>query len=84
MDNFKSEVGPQLQKDLKETLEKFPRAFCVMSFTEELNVKTGEKTSKYLNYRVLVGPSDGLEKVKTHLEENVKGSFKLILREHAL
>ena len=80
MDNFKIEVGPQLQKDLKETLEKFPRAFCVMSFTEELNVKT----SKYLNYRVLVGPSDGLEKVKTHLEENVKGSFKLILREHAL
>jgi len=84
MDKFRSEVGPQLQKDLKETLEKFPRAFCVMVATEELNVESGEKTSKYDNYRVLVGPSAELEKVKGHLEEKVKGSFKIILREQGL
>lgn len=84
IDKFKTEVGPQLQKDLKETVEKFPRAFCVMVASEELNVESGEKTSKYENFRVLVGPGDELEKVKSHLEEKVKGSFKLILREHAL
>jgi len=33
---------------------------------------------------VLVGPKDNLEKAKEHIEKNVTGSFKVVLREHAL
>jgi len=46
--------------------------------------KTNEFIGKYENYRVLVGAKDNLEKVKTKLEEQVKGSFKVVLREQAI
>merc|ERR1711959_671723 len=84
IDKFKEEVGPALQKDLKETCKDFPRAFCVMVASTELTPATGATKTTYQNFRVLVGPKDDLEKVKEHLEKNVTGSFKVVLREHAL
>lgn len=67
IDEFKATVGPALQKDLKEEVEKFQRAFCVMVASTELNPATGASKTTYDNYRVLVGPKDNLEKVKEHL-----------------
>jgi len=84
IDEFKTKIGPELQTALKEDVKDFPRAFCVMVGQQELNLQTGESKTTYDNYRVLVGPKDNLEKVKGHLEEKVKGSFKVVLREHAL
>jgi len=43
--------------------------------------KTGNFIGKYDNYRVLVGPKDNLEKIKTIFDEKVKGTFEVILRE---
>lgn len=84
IDEFKTKVAPELQTALKENVKDFPRAFCVMVAQQELSPATGESKTTYDNYRVLVGPKDELEKVKEHLNEKVKGGFKVILREHAL
>jgi len=59
------------------------RAFCVMVFNQTYVPKTGKTVGKYENYRVLVGPQAALDAVKPVLEEKVKGSFEVVLREQA-
>jgi len=39
---------------------------------------------KYENYRVLVGPSEKLEKIKGILGEKMTGTFEVVLREQAM
>jgi len=39
---------------------------------------------KYENYRVLVGSQDNIDKLKAKIDEKVKGSFKVVLREQAM
>jgi len=73
IDTFKTDVAPQLQKDLKSDLEGFQRAFCVMIGVQEINPETREEDLTYKNIRLLVGPKEPLEKAKAHLEEKVKG-----------
>ena len=61
--------------------EGFQRAFCVLVLQMRYSPKTGNFIGKYDNYRVLVGPKDNLEKIKTIFDEKVKGTFEVILRE---
>lgn len=79
-------VGTALQADekIKEHAKKMPRAFCVMVFNQQYVPKTGETHGKYENFRVLVGPKDDLEATKAILDERVKGSFEVVLREQAM
>jgi len=54
-----------------------------MVFNQTYMPKTGKTVGKYENYRVLVGPKDSVEAVKKMLEDKVKGSFEVVLREQA-
>jgi len=85
IDAFKG-VGEGLQKDetMKGHAAKMPRAFCVMVFNQMYMPKSGKTVGKYENYRVLVGPQDTIDAVKGILEEKVKGSFEVVLREQAM
>jgi len=83
IESFKTQQ-PELYKELKDDVSNFMRAFCVMVGSEKLNPATGKFTVDYKNYRVLVGPKEPLEKVKAVLNEKVKGSFEIVLREQAL
>jgi len=47
IDKFKDEVGPALQKELKETCKDFQRAFCVMVASQEVTAATGEEKTSY-------------------------------------
>jgi hypothetical protein len=67
-----------------ELVKGFMRAYCVIVLEMNYSPKTGEFLGKYLNYRVLVGPKDNLEKVKTVLSEKVNGTFEVVLREQAM
>ena len=85
MDGFKAVAeGLQADAELKELAKKCPRAFCVMTFTQKYNPKTQSLLGSYKNYRVLVGPSATLATVKATLDEKVKGSFEVVLREQAI
>jgi len=39
---------------------------------------------KYENYRVVVGPKEKIENMKTIFEKEMKGSFKPIIREQVV
>lgn len=67
-----------------ELTKDFMRAFCVITLEMSYSPKTQEFLGQYKNWRVLVGPKDNLEKVKTKIEDSVKGSFEVVLREQAL
>jgi len=67
-----------------ELAKGFMRAFCVIVIQMKYSPKTGEFVGKYENYRVLVGPKDNLEKIKTKLDEQVKGTFEVVLREQGI
>lgn len=84
IDRFAKEVGPELQKSLKETASKMQRAFCVMVYEESYNISTEKSTIDWKNYRVLVGTQDAIDECKKQIEENVKGDFEVVLREHAV
>ena len=45
--------------------------------------KTDNFIGKYDNYRVLSGPRNSIDKVKTIFDEKVNGSFEIILQEKA-
>jgi len=85
IDAFKA-VGEELQKDeeMKKHAKSMQRAFCVMVFTQTYMPKAGKTVGKYENYRVLVGPQASLDAVKPMLEDKVKGSFEVVLREQAM
>jgi len=59
------------------------RAFCVLVLQMRYSPKTANFIGKYDNYRVLTGPKDSIDKVKTIFEEKVNGSFEIILQEKA-
>jgi len=71
-------------EEMGELAKGFMRAFCVIVLQNHYTPKTGEFVGKYQNYRVLVGPKDNLEKIKTKLDESVKGSFEVVLREQGI
>jgi len=54
MSGFK-ETGKLLQSECKEQASKMMRAFCVLVLSANMNSETKEWTSKFENYRVLVG-----------------------------
>jgi len=83
IDEFK-EVAAAMQKDeaLKEHAKKCPRAFCVMVF--EQKYKNKKMSSDFKNYRVVVGPQADIDALKKAFEERVRGSFEVVLREHAV
>lgn len=85
IDQYK-ELAESMQQDaeIKALVAKFPRAFCVMVFTQRYNPVSKEVKGQYQNYRVLVGPQADLETLKGILAEKVKGSFELVLREQAM
>ena len=80
MDDF-TEVATNLTKDATLKQQKLMRAFCVLLYQSKYDPTTGKTTHKYENYRVLVGQNWGVDTVKAILEEKVKGSFEVVLRE---
>lgn len=68
---------------MNEKAKSMPRAFCVMVYEETFNVATEKSTIDWKNYRVLVGPKDAIDECKKQIEENLKGDFEVVLREHA-
>jgi len=56
-------------EEMVELTNGFMRAFCVIVLEMKYSPKTNEFTGKYENYRVLAGPKDNLEKIKTKLDE---------------
>ena len=54
-----------------------------MVFENKYNPYTGKSAGDYKNYRVLVGPRDSIDAVKKACDENVKGTFEVVLREQA-
>lgn len=54
-----------------------------MVFENTYNPYTGKSVGDFKNYRVLVGPQAAIDAVKAACEEKVKGSFEVVLREHA-
>ena len=85
IDGFKN-VGAEMQKDdsLKEHAKKMPRCFCVMVYENTYNPYTKTSKGDFKNYRVLVGPQESISYLKTAMEEKVKGTFEVVLREHAV
>jgi len=85
IDDFKT-IAAEFQKDaeLKAHAKAMPRCFCVMVYENTYNPYTGKSTGDYKNYRVLVGPQDKINVVKAKFEEKVKGTFEVVLREHAV
>lgn len=71
-------------EDLKKNAEGCPRAFCVLVCAQDYMPATGKTLTKYENFRVVVGPKDKIEHLKTTFEEKVKGTFKPIIREQAI
>jgi len=71
-------------ESMKDAADKCPRAFCVIVLAQNYMPATGKSYTKYENYRVLVGPQDKIDGLKSTFEEKVKGSFKTILREQAI
>lgn len=70
----------ELAKEAKDC----PRAFCVIVVVENFYPSTGKTYFKYDNYRVVVGPKDNIEKLKTIFDEKMKGCFEPIIREQAI
>jgi len=85
IDAFK-EVGKELQASdaLKEHAKKMPRCFCVMTFEDSYDPYTDKHKGEFKNFRVLVGPQDSINAIKSAFDEKVKGSFEVVLREHAV
>jgi len=85
IDDFKT-VAAEFQKDdeLKAHAKAMPRCFCVMVYENTYNPYTGKSKGDFKNYRVLVGPQDKIDAMKAKFEEKVKGSFEVVLREHAV
>ena len=54
-----------------------------MVFENTYDPYTGKSNGDFKNYRVLVGPQASIDAVKKTVEEKVKGSFEVVLREHA-
>lgn len=71
-------------EDVKTIAQQCPRAFCVIVVDRQFNPNTGKTVVKYENYRVLVGSQENIDKLKTKIDEKVKGKFKVILRENAI
>ena len=44
---------------------------------------TDKHKGEFKNFRVLVGPQDSINAIKSAFDEKVKGSFEVVLREHA-
>jgi thiol-disulfide isomerase/thioredoxin len=78
IDTFVKETGPALQKSLKEHATKCPKAFCVMTYTENYDINTEKSKIDWKNYRVLIGPQDAIDECKKQIEENVKGDFEVV------
>jgi len=70
--------------ELKTHAEGCPRAFCVVVCAQDYIPATGKTLTKYENYRVVVGPKDKIEHLKTTFADKMKGSFKEIIREQAI
>jgi hypothetical protein len=70
--------------ELAESAKGCPRAFCVIVLQQNFVPSTGKTVYKYQNYRVVVGPKDNVEKMKTKFADNVKGDFEVVLREQVI
>jgi len=70
--------------DLKESAKACPRAFCVIVLVENYYPESGKTYFKYDNYRVVVGPKDNIDKLKTTFADKMKGTFNPIIREQAI
>lgn len=70
--------------ELAESAKGCPRAFCVIVLQENFVPSSGKTVYKYQNYRVVVGPKDNIEKMKTKFADSVKGDFEVVLREQAI
>jgi len=57
------------------------RAFCVLVLQMRYSPKTGNFIGMYDNYRVLMGPRDNIDKIKTIFDEKVIGTFEVRLQE---
>lgn len=71
-------------EDLKKNAEGCPRAFCVIVCAQDYIPASGKTFFKYENFRVVVGPKDKIEALKSTFEDKVKGTFKPIIREQAI
>ena len=71
-------------EDVSAKCEGMQQAFCVMTYEETLDPKTGEMPGRFLNHRVLKGNQEKIDEMKALLEENVKGDFEIRLREEKL
>merc|ERR1711971_689272 len=70
--------------DLKESAKACPGAFCVIVLVENYYPESGKTYFKYDNYRVVVGPKDNIDKLKTTFADKMKGTFNAIIREQAI
>jgi len=55
-----------------------------MVYENTYNPYTKKSKGDYKNYRVLVGPQDKIDTLKARFDEKVKGTFEVVLREHAV
>jgi len=76
--------GMKADEEIKKMVTGFPRAFCVLVLQTQYSANSGKFHSKYENYRVLVGNQAALDQAKAKLEEKVKGTFEVVLREQAI
>lgn len=83
-ENRKVLEGFKEDESLKENAKGCPRAFCVIVFQENYLPSTGKTVFKYENYRVVVGPKEKIDNLKSTFEKEMKGSFKPIIREQAI
>ena len=61
-----------------------PRAFCVFVVQESFDSDGNHKSTDYKNYRVLVGPQEKIDMLKSWMNENIKGDFEVVERVQAI
>jgi len=55
-----------------------------MTFEDSYDPYNDKHKGEFKNFRVLVGPQDSINAIKSAFDEKVKGSFEVVLREHAV
>lgn len=76
--------GFKENEELATAAKACPRAFCVIVVVENYYPKLGKTLFKYDNYRVVVGPKDNIEKMKSIFSDKMKGCFNPVIREQAI